>query len=233
MSKTIDLINPASRELAAFTRHTGQPTDISLLDTEAMEHVQAIEIDEEHITITYNERKTHRYNVDEITHKEWTYKYNDDPMFVQAVADVIDMARKRLRTMPNNVACPPGCAECCSGYEPFVSKADVQRIADHLHLTYEQVLRDYVVQRPSADGYVVGYLRKVKDDIASQCIFLKGKSSGRYYCGIYQARPHDCNAFTPIGCDDVDETLPRKGAYIVGAPFRPRRAPKKPSRKKT
>ncbi len=36
-----------------------------------------------------------------------------------------------------------------------------------------------------------------------------GSRSGRYYCGIYPARPHDCRDFTPIGCDDVDETLPR------------------------
>jgi Fe-S-cluster containining protein len=233
MPKTIDLITQAAtRELRSFTRATGQPTDITLLDTSPMEHVQSIEIDEEHITIIYNERKTHHYNIDEITHKEWTYKYNDDPEFVRAIAGVIEASRKRLRTMPDNIACPPGCAQCCSGYEPFVNKVDVQRIANHLGLTYEQVLRDYIVQRESADGYVIGYLRKIKDDIAAQCVFLKGKESGHYYCGIYKARPHDCEAFTPIGCVDVDDTLSRNGSYadIVGAPFRPRHAKK--SRKK-
>jgi Fe-S-cluster containining protein len=234
MPQTIDLItHDAMRDLRAVTRRTGQPTDIALLDIEPMEHVQSIEIDEEHVTIIYNERKTHRYNTDEITHKEWTYKYNEDPEFVQAVAAVISLARKNLRVLPENLACPPGCAQCCSGYEPFVSKADVQRIADHLGLTYKQTLDEYVVRRESADGFVVGYLRKITDDVASQCVFLKGKDSGHYYCGIYKARPHDCEAFTPIGCEDVDDTLPRTGSYaaIVGAPFRPRHA-KKQRRKK-
>ncbi len=107
--------------------------------------------------------------------------------------------------MPENIACPPGCAECCSGYEPFVSKADVQRIADHLGMSYDETMRRYVVERPSADGYHVGWLRKVGDDVADQCVFLMGSRSGRYYCGIYPARPHDCRDFTPIGCDDVDD----------------------------
>ena len=114
-----------------------------------------------------------------------------------------------------------------------MSKADVQRIADHLGLTYKKTLDEYVVQRESADGYIVGYLRKVEDDIASQCVFLKGKESGQHYCGIYQARPHDCNAFTPIGCEDVDDSLPRTGSYldVIGAPFKPRHAKKKAGKK--
>jgi hypothetical protein len=49
-----------------------------------------------------------------------------------------------------------------------------------------------------------------------------GPRSGRYYCGIYEGRPHDCGAFTPIGCDDVDTSLPHGGAYKVGRAFEPR-----------
>lgn len=223
MHETIDLIeHKALRELRAFTRRTQQPTNVEMLDLEPMRAVQEIEIDEEHITITYNQTTTHRYNANEISQKEWSYKYNDDPEFVRAIAAVIDLAREHLRDLPENVACPPGCAECCSGYEPFVSREDVQRIADHLKMSYEMVLREYVVRRPSADGFVVGYLRKITDDVADQCVFLKGSASGRYYCGIYEARPHDCGAFTPIGCEDVDTDLPRAGEYRVGPPFRPR-----------
>ncbi|MEO6991820.1 MAG: YkgJ family cysteine cluster protein [Candidatus Baltobacteraceae bacterium] len=234
MHETIDLIaHSAMRELRAFTRETHQPTSVDLMDVEPMRAVQEIEITEEHITITYNQKIEHRYNANEITQKEWTYKYNDDPQFVRAIGAVIDLARKHLRDLPENVACPPGCAECCSGYEPFVSREDVQRIADHLGITYERTLADYVVQRPSADGFVLGYLRKVTDDVADQCVFLKGSASGRYYCGIYEARPHDCDAFTPIGCEDVDAELPRERAWPVGAPFRPRHASaKRPVRRR-
>ena len=79
----------------------------------------------------------------------------------------------------------------------------------------------------------MGYLAKITDDVADQCVFLKGRASGSYYCGIYSARPHDCGAFSPIGCEDVDEDLDRGGSYKVGAPFRPRRpAAKNPSRRR-
>ena len=140
--ETIDLIS-----LRNFARRTGQPTHPELLDARPIQHVNKIEIDEEHVTVEFDEKTTRFYNVNEITKREWTYKYNDDPEFVRAVAKVIDLARKHLKDVPDNIACPPGCAECCSGYEPFVSRADVQRIADHLRLSYGDVMRDYVVER--------------------------------------------------------------------------------------
>jgi Fe-S-cluster containining protein len=216
--ETIDLI-----ALRNYSRKTGQPTHPELLDTRSMDHVKEIEITEEHITITYNEETTRYYNTNEIEHREWVYKYNDDPEIVAAIGKVIDLARKRLKDMPENIACPPGCAECCSGYEPFVSKADVQRIADHLGMTYADVMKEYIVERKSADGYHVGWVRKVTDDLATNCVFLMGNKSGRYYCGIYEGRPGDCRDFTPIGCEDVDESLPRKSNFKIGPPFQPKR----------
>jgi Fe-S-cluster containining protein len=222
--ETIDLITlRARRELSAVTRETGQPTKLELLDLEPMRQVASIEIDEEHITITYNERIKRSYNANEVTYREWSYKYNEDPEFVAALAKLIELSRKHLRDVPENLACPPGCAECCMGYEPFVSKEDVQRIADHLGLTYAQTLKDYVNVRHSADGFNVGWLKKIdNDDITSKCVFLKGSGSGHYYCGIYEGRPHDCEDFTPIGCDDVDADLKHGGEYKVGSPFQPR-----------
>jgi Fe-S-cluster containining protein len=228
MQETIDLIaHRELRNLRRFTRDTGQPTSMDQLDLIPMTNVQNIEIDEEHVTIKYNEKIERFYNSNTHTHKEWVFKYNDDPEMVAAVRAVIEVARKHLYDLPENVACPPGCAECCSGYEPFVNKADVQRLADHFGWTYEEVLDDYVVKRESADGYNVGYLKKVEDDISSQCVFLKGSKSGKYYCGVYSARPHDCGAFTPIGCDDVDDSLPKRGKYGVGDPFKPKRRNKR------
>jgi len=224
---TIDLT-----ALRKYTRETGQPTHPEMLDTTPMERVQDIEIDQEHITITYNQTINHYYNSSENIEREWVYKYNDDPEFVQAVGKVIALARKHLTDLPENVACPPGCAECCSGYEPFVSKPDVDRIAAHLQLTPQQVLDDYVVQRKSADGYHLGYLRKVTDDVADQCVFLKEAKPGRFYCGIYEGRPADCRDFTPIGCTDVNEALPRDKPIKIGAPFQPKQRNRNGSRRK-
>ncbi len=214
---TIDLT-----ALRAFTLDTGQPTHPEMLDTVPMEHVQDIEIDQEHITITYNQAINHYYNTSENIEREWIYKYNEDPEFVAAVAKVIDLARKHLHDLPENISCPPGCAECCSGYEPFVSRSDVERIAAHLHLTPQEVLDEYIVKRNSADGYHLGYVRKVTDDIADQCVFLKEARPGKFYCGIYEGRPADCRDFSPIGCDDVNTDLPRDKALKIGAPFQPK-----------
>ncbi len=214
---TIDLTT-----LRKYTRETGQPTHPEVLDTTPMERVQEIEIDQEHITITYNQTINPYYNTSENIEREWVYKYNDDPEFVAVVAKVIELARKHLTDLPENVACPPGCAECCSGYEPFVSRPDVERIAAFLHLSPQQVLDEYVVKRKSADGYHLGYLRKITDDVADQCVFLKESRPGRYYCGIYEARPQDCRDFTPIGCDDVNDKLPRDKPIKIGPPFQPK-----------
>ena len=216
--ETIDLIN-----LREFTRETGQPTHPELLDTRPIERVKKIEIDEEHITITYNQTITRYYNANEVVQREWEYKYNDDADMVNAIARVIELSRKHHKDMPENVACPPGCAECCSGYEPFVSRSDVDRIAEYLKMTSREVMDEYVVKRKSADGHYVGWLRKVTDDIADQCVFLKEAKPGRYYCGIYEGRPGDCREFTPIGCQDVNEDLPRRATLKIGPPFQPRR----------
>ena len=215
--ETIDLI-----ALRSVTRRTGQPTHPELLDVRPIEHVNKIEIDEEHITIEFDEKTDRYYNANEVTKREWVYKYNEDPEFVKAIAKVIDLARKNFKVLPENITCPPGCAECCSGYEPFVTKADVGRLADHLEMSYDDVMKEYIVERKSADGYHVGWVRKVTEDLADKCVFLKGSGSGHYYCGVYEGRPHDCGEFTPIGCDDVDEDLSHKGEYKTGAPFRPK-----------
>jgi Fe-S-cluster containining protein len=220
--ETIDLIT-----LREYTRETGQPTHPELLDTRPIERVKKIEIDEEHITITYNQNTTNYYNSSEIVQREWEYKYNDDAEFVAAIAKVIELARVHHHDMPENVACPPGCAECCSGYEPFVSRADLERMASFLKLTPKQVLDEYVIKRPSADGYYLGWVRKVSDDVADQCVFLKEARPGRYYCGIYEARPGDCREFTPIGCQDVDTDLPRRQSLKIGPPFMPKHRKKK------
>ena len=92
--ETIDLIT-----LRDFTKRTGQPTHPELLDARPMEHVNEIEITEEHITITYDEKTTRFYNANEITKREWVYKYNDDPEFVRAIGKVIDLARKHLKDL--------------------------------------------------------------------------------------------------------------------------------------
>ncbi len=216
--ETIDLTR-----LRAYTKETGQQTHPEMLDTRPMEHVTKIEIDEEHITVEFDERTTRYYNANEIVKREWVYKYNDDDAFVRAIAGVIDLARKHLKDLPENIACPPGCAECCSGYEPFVTRADLERLAAHLNMSVADVMREYIVERRSADGYHLGWVRKVTEDVSDRCVFLKGSKSGRYYCGVYEGRPGDCREFSPIGCDDVDDMISRRTKFEPGSPFQPKK----------
>ena len=68
--ETIDLTR-----LRAYTKETGQPTHPEMLDTRPMEHVTKIEIDEEHITVEFDERTTRYYNANEIVN-ELTLMYN-------------------------------------------------------------------------------------------------------------------------------------------------------------
>src|ERR1700676_3539647 len=83
MQETIDLIaHRELRNLRAYTKETGQPTKLSELDLGPMTNVQEIELDEEHITVHYNTVTERKYNANEVTRKEWVYKYNDDPEFV-------------------------------------------------------------------------------------------------------------------------------------------------------
>src|ERR1700737_4210162 len=97
MQETIDLI--AHRELRKrreYTKETGQPTKLSELDLGPMTNVQEIELDEEHITVHYNTVTERKYNANQVTRKEWVYKYNDDPEFVAAVKQIVELSRKHL-----------------------------------------------------------------------------------------------------------------------------------------
>jgi len=199
---TIDLT-----DLQLYTAQTAQPTNPALLDVEPLRQFTSIEITQEHITVTYNEKITRYYNTNAVSHREWSYKYNDDREFVDAIARVVDLVRAHLRDLPENLACPSGCGECCRSYEPFVSREDVQRIADHFGIGYREAMRRYVNERRAPDGSTVGWLKKTGPGLSDPCVFLKGDRSGRFACSIYEVRPHDCAEFSPIGCENVDASL--------------------------
>jgi len=74
----------------------------------------------------------------------------------------------------------------------FCQQSDVQRIADHFGWTYDEVMKEYVVARESADGFNVGWLRKVTEDVEDKWRVPQRERFGHFYCGIYKARPHDC-----------------------------------------
>ncbi len=136
--ETIDLIaHAALRELRASPRETGQPTHHRAARTRAVAASQQDRDRPKSTSRSPTTRASTRYYNTERDHAARVVVQVQRRSRVRAaVAGVIELARKHLRDMPENVACPPGCAECCSGYEPFVSREDVQRIAEHFGMTY-------------------------------------------------------------------------------------------------
>ena len=79
-----------------------------------------------------------------------------------------------------------GCGNCCRETRVVVSPADIDRIADHLRMRPDDVVRKYTVH--DSDNEETLLLQQ-----NDACVFLD-----RNVCIIYQARPNSCRNFPPI-----------------------------------
>jgi Fe-S-cluster containining protein len=80
------------------------------------------------------------------------------------------------------------CANCCKNYSPRFKTPDIKRIARHLKMRESEFIERYL--RLDEDGdYVVK---------STPCPFLGADNR----CGIYSARPSDCERF-PYTDEDV------------------------------
>lgn len=81
------------------------------------------------------------------------------------------------------------CANCCKKMTPTYTKKDVNRIAKHLNMTYQQYFDKYL------------YIDDNKDIInrKTPCQFL-GKD---HKCTIYEIRPDDCRGFPHTNRKDI------------------------------
>lgn len=75
------------------------------------------------------------------------------------------------------------CANCCKTMTPTFTKADIKRIAAHLHMTEADFTEKWLV-----------YDKKEGDWMNKQqpCQFLDKKT---HFCSIYDVRPADCAGF--------------------------------------
>lgn len=78
-----------------------------------------------------------------------------------------------------------GCGKCCTGPSGYVflSAADVERLAEHFHLTPQEFCKKYT-------RYVDGQYALLDQKGSEDCIFLEGKK-----CSVYEARPTQCKTF--------------------------------------
>lgn len=85
------------------------------------------------------------------------------------------------------------CGNCCKRENIFVSGGDLFPIATYLGKSDEEIYAAYLIRSltwSSHDGYI-----KLKN---GKCPFLKKKSSGRYFCKIYEVRPSSCYLYMPV-----------------------------------
>lgn len=92
---------------------------------------------------------------------------------------------KKLHVLFNCLKCP---AYCCSYDRIEVTKRDINRLAKHFGLTYEQAKKKY-----TKFAYKEQVLRHRKDHIyKSVCQFLDQEERR---CTIYEARPEVCRTY--------------------------------------
>ncbi len=103
----------------------------------------------------------------------------------------IDITDAELDTMVEAIANPiteqidcTQCGNCCRSLHVYVTSEDVERLADGLHTSVENVKEEYVdLNNPKK----VGEWGKFK---AHPCAFLKGN-----LCSVYAHRPDSCRTY--------------------------------------
>jgi hypothetical protein len=226
MQETIDLIaHRELRNLRRFTRETGQPTSLEQLDLEPM-------------TIGSEHRDRRRTHHDQVQRKHRALLQRERALASRVGVQVqrrsrdgarrsgvIELARKHLYDLPGNVACPPGCAECCSGYEPFVSKADVQRHRRSLRLH----LRRNAERVRGAARIGRRIQRRLSQESRprtsrAKCVFLKGRARANTTAAcIARGRTTAARSRRSAATTSMTDRLNKRGKYVVGDPFKPKR----------
>ncbi|MDY0120510.1 MAG: YkgJ family cysteine cluster protein [Sulfurimonas sp.] len=86
-------------------------------------------------------------------------------------------------------ACASCQGRCCTGESGYiyVSKAEIEKIADLLGLDVAAFAQDYLYKK----GYKYS-IKEIKYNDSYECVFYDRESNG---CGIYEARPTQCKTF--------------------------------------
>ena len=84
-----------------------------------------------------------------------------------------------------------GCGNCCAGPEEgyiWITKPEVQFLADHLGVTVEQAKKQYLKR--------IGRKHSIKEKRTTKdCIFLNAEKRGCRGCAVYPVRPNQCRTW--------------------------------------
>ncbi|MBV8068073.1 MAG: YkgJ family cysteine cluster protein [Candidatus Eremiobacteraeota bacterium] len=121
-----------------------------------------------------------------------------------------------MRQPKENIACPPGCGECCHKYRVFVDMRDCERMAYGLDMKVGDFITRYVNPETLPERDEIGWLKiRSEGDVARDpCVFLtrttisspEGQFEGEK-CSIYHYRPQACRDYSPVGCVHVKSEL--------------------------
>lgn len=95
------------------------------------------------------------------------------------------------------------CGICCKNYAVEVSPYEIEKIAEHLHISVKQMWKKYLKRGLYTWNPESGILLKEASTSRAGnslvCVFLKKKRKDIYHCKIYEARPDVCREYTPHG----------------------------------
>jgi Fe-S-cluster containining protein len=102
------------------------------------------------------------------------------------------------------------CGNCCSGGPGYVwlTEGDMERIADYLHISFDEFTRTYVRR--------IGNRYSLTEKYNYDCTFLTRDGQGKTGCMIYPVRPMQCKTW-PFWEDNLKSPRAWKNASERGA----------------
>jgi len=103
-----------------------------------------------------------------------------------SIEEIDAIVHRLYRTIAEQIDCRR-CANCCKAISPLLQPDECKRLAEHLDLSTEQFIGDYLVETEDEDGYLFK---------PGPCPFLSDDS-----CTIYDLRPEDCRSYPHLHKD--------------------------------
>lgn len=88
------------------------------------------------------------------------------------------------------------CGVCCGSFDLEATSSDIERLADHLKISEEEVREKYLTPGSRSWNRSDGFIRRHEKELCEgECVFLKPMSPTESVCGIYEGRPQICRDY--------------------------------------
>lgn len=155
------------------------------------------------LTVSYDETLRATVRVGSSSQDVFVDLYNDDEVR-EAVGRLYNVVAARVGAGAKK--CDDCIGTCCTALahdEIELSREDVERLANHLYLHYEDVVAKYLVPTHSLWGEYQFVFAETRLGLA--CPLL---DTEKFRCSVYEARPSVCRAFSADACDQQRSRQP-------------------------